>query len=400
MSQLTILFWFSIGIIFYSYIGYGILLYLMVKIKRVIKREKNLKYIKHQPTVSFIVPCYNEASILTGKIENIFALNYPKDKLQIIFITDGSTDGSEKITGAYANIITLHQNKRQGKSAAENRSVKSASGDIIVFSDANTFLPSEALNHLVCHYSNPNVGAVSGEKKIQQETNENASGAGEGIYWKYESLLKKLDAELLTVVGAAGELISFRKHLFEELEEDTILDDFILSLRIAEKGYQVMYEPNATAIETASSNTKEELKRKIRICAGGWQAMIRLSSLLNFFKHPLLTFQYVSHRVLRWSLAPLALLVLIPLNIILAKENSFYQIILGLQLLFYCAGIAGWVFENKSIRIKALFVPYYFLMMNYAVFVGFKRFIKGKQSSAWERSERKSTTTLDLKKAA
>ncbi len=400
MSLIEIAFWTGFAIIFYAYAGYGLLLFMMIKIKRLFYNEPIIKNLQFQPTVTFIVPCFNEASIIPAKIANTQLLNYPKEKLQIIFITDGSNDGSENITSEYKNVTTLHQQQRKGKSAAENRSVKFAEGEIIVFSDANTYLPTNALQSLVQHYINPMVGAVSGEKKINQDISENAAGAGEGIYWKYESLLKKWDSELLTVVGAAGELISFRKHLFEDLEEDTILDDFILSLRIASKGYRVVYEPKALAIENSSSNTKEELKRKIRICAGGWQAMTRLTNLLNVFKHPTLTFQYISHRVLRWSLAPLALIVMLPLNIVLTKENPIYLTILQIHLLFYLAGFVGWIFENRSIRIKPLFVPYYFIMMNYAVVIGFIRFVKGKQSSAWERSERKIIIKQEQRKAA
>ena len=192
-----------------------------------------------------------------------------------------------------------------------------------------------------------------------------------------------------SLVGAAGELFSFRKKLFIELEEDTVLDDFILSLRIAEKGYRVMYEPKAYAMETSSSNSVEELKRKIRICAGAWQSMIRLSGLLNPFNQPMLTFQYVSHRVLRWTLAPLFLMLLLPLNLCLFNSGIIYQSILVAQMVFYVCAFAGWHFENKQVRIKLLFVPYYFMMMNYAAVAGCIRYFKGAQSAAWERSERK-----------
>lgn len=270
----------------------------------------------------------------------------------------------------------------------KNRSVKHSHGEIIIFSDANTILPADAIKKLVRHYINPVVGAVSGEKRIMQSDRENAAGAGEGFYWKYESMLKRFDARLLTV-GAAGELFSFRRHLFKPLEEDTILDDFVLSLRITQAGYRVLYDPAATALETSSADSKEELKRKIRICAGGWQAMSRLGSLFNVFKHPVLTFQYVSHRVLRWTLAPLFLLLALPLNIHLALESGFYMFILELQLAFYLFAGLGYVFEKKEIRFKPFFIPYYFVMMNYAAIAGFLRFSKGNQSSVWERSARK-----------
>ena len=206
-------------------------------------------------------------------------------------------------------------------------------------------------------------------------------------------MLKKWDAELYSVVGAAGELFAIRTELFQEVEKDTLLDDFIISLRVAQKGYTIQYDPEAYAIETASANVKEELKRKIRISAGGIQSVVRLWSLLNFFKYGTLSFQYISHRILRWTLAPLSLLILIPAGLILAiKEGildfGFYSILFWLQILFYAAALFGWYLENKSIKVKILFIPYYFFIMNLYVFLGLKRYLKGSQSVNWERAKR------------
>ncbi len=388
MTTLEIIFWSLLTIVFYSYFGYGILLIILVKIREWIRPDLKVTNPGFEPRVSLIVPCYNEASILKEKASNCLELEYPADKLQIIFITDGSNDGSENILQNYSGVEVMHQPQRKGKSAAENRSVAHAKGEIIIFSDANTLLPYDAIRSLVKHYIDPSVGGVSGEKRIIQSGIDNAAGAGEGFYWRYESMLKRYDARLLTIVGAAGELFSFRRHLFTPLEEDTILDDFVLSLRITQAGYRVLYEPDAVALETASSNSREELKRKIRICAGGWQAMMRLKSLLNFTKHPLLTFQYISHRVLRWTLAPLFLILALPLNVILAG-HPVYLGFLTVHLLFYILAFIGMWHEKREIKFKIFFIPYYFLLMNYAAIAGFIRFFKGSQSSVWERSERK-----------
>ncbi|MDF2455641.1 MAG: glycosyl transferase family 2 [Cytophagaceae bacterium] len=385
-----LLFWGSLFLVFYTYLGYGIVLTALVRIKRLIVQQKHQPITDYTPVIALVIPCYNEADILEAKIENCLALSYPSDKISIVFITDGSTDASMDIIRRYPKVTLLHEDKRGGKVAAENRVMKLVTAPVIVFSDANTILPAHALKELVKHYTDPSVGAVSGEKRILQKDKEAAAGAGEGIYWKYESFLKKMDSELLTIVGAAGELFSFRKELYQELEADTILDDFMLSLRIAKKGYRVVYEPAAYAMETSSVSVKEELKRKIRICAGGWQSIIRLRSLLNPFPRPILTFQYISHRVLRWTLTPLALLLLIPVNAWLCWYTGelFYLLAFIAQLLFYTLALCGWYLENRSISIKLLFVPYYFFIMNYAVFLGFFRYLKGKQSAAWERSQR------------
>lgn len=386
---LEILFWFGILTIFYAYVGYGILLWLIVKLKRVLNPKKvNFKE-GFEPEVAFIVPCYNESSIIEEKLKNCLSLDYPKDKLMIIFITDGSNDGTPQMVEQFPEVTLLHENQRRGKAAAENRVMKYVEAPIVIFSDANTMLPVNAVKELIKYYADPTVGAVSGEKRVVSSTEASASSAGEGLYWKYESFLKRFDAELLTIVGAAGELFSFRKELFTPLEEDTILDDFILSLRIAGKGFRVLYEPKAYAMETASVSVKEEMKRKVRICAGGWQSMERLAYLLNPFNHFTLTFQYISHRVLRWSIAPLFLFLLIPINLyLLTSGKEIYFLTAVGQTLFYILALLGYYFENKKIRYKLLFVPYYFFIMNLSVILGFIRYLKGSQSAAWERAQR------------
>ena len=184
--------------------------------------------------------------------------------------------------------------------------------------------------------------------------------------------------------------MSFRTSLVEDLEEDTILDDFMQSMRIASNGYRVIYEPNAYAMETSSENVEEELKRKVRICAGGWQSMSRLPQAWNVFKHPTLTFLYVSHRVLRWSIAAFALPLIFILNalILIETESGFYGAIMSAQMVFYIMAFTGWYLQSRKIKFKLLFIPYYFTMMNYAVFAGFKRWIKGSQKATWERAKR------------
>ncbi len=387
---MEILFWLLVFIVFYAYVGYGILLFILVKIKRAISPEK--KSLQHQepfePTVTLVVPAYNEESFILKKVENSLQLDYPKEKFEIIFITDGSTDQTKEILERDGRVKVLHENRRAGKSAAENRAMKFVTSEIVVFCDANTLLNREAIRELVKHYRDPKVGAVSGEKRIITSEAEGASAAGEGIYWKYESALKRMDSEMLTIVGAAGELISFRTSVVEDLEEDTILDDFMQSMRIALKGYRVIYEPNAYAMETASADVKEELKRKVRICAGGWQSMSRLLSAFNFFKHPMLSFLYTSHRVLRWSIAAFSLPVIFVLNVFLISKGLIYQITFFGQVVFYILALIGWYLQSRKIRIKALFIPYYFTMMNYAVFAGFFRWLKGSQKATWERAKR------------
>jgi poly-beta-1,6-N-acetyl-D-glucosamine synthase len=210
------------------------------------------------------------------------------------------------------------------------------------------------------------------------------------LYWKYESFLKKQDARLYSVVGAAGELFSVRRELYQPIETGVIIEDFVLSLRIAMKGYVVQYAPGAYAMEAASASIKEEQKRKVRICAGGFQAMVMLKGLFNIFRYGVLSFQYISHRVLRWSVTPVFLFLLFPLNLVLVfnRVGIIYDLSLAGQLLFYILGFTGWYYANRDVSVKALYVPYYFLFMNISVFAGFRRFIGGKQTVLWDKAAR------------
>lgn len=390
MNLLEWIFWIALAIVFYAFVGYGIVLYVMVLIKRLIKKNIPQSKILFEPDITLVIPCFNEADILIEKINNCTQLDYPTAKLTLVFITDGSSDNSIKVLQQYPFIKILHENRRAGKTAAENRAMLFVNTPFVIFSDANTMLNKEAVRNIVKHFANDMVGCVSGEKRIITDTSDSASAAGEGIYWRYESLLKKLDSELYSAVGAAGELVAFRTSLYKDLPEDTLLDDFMQSMQMAAAGFKIVYEPEAYAVETASANVAEELKRKVRICAGGWQSISRLSSTLSCSRTPLLYFQYISHRVLRWTVTPFLLLTIFIINIfLLTNGNSFYQVLGIGQILFYAASIIGYVLENRRLRFKPLFVPYYFCVMNYAVVAGLKRYLSGNQKATWDKAQRK-----------
>jgi len=389
---MIIAFWISLFIIIYTFVGYGFLLFFLVRIKRIFKKNYLFSDSAELPTVTILIAAYNEENIIEEKITNTLELDFPKDKTQIIVITDGSSDSTPNKIAAYQDVLLLHKDLRTGKMAAIKRAMPSVTNEIIVFTDANTFLNKSAIKELVKHYQNEKVGAVAGEKRIMVEELADASSAGEGFYWKYESLLKKWDYELYSNVGAAGELFSIRTELYQPVESDTIIDDHMIAMRIAENGYLIAYEPEAYAMETASANTKEELKRKVRIAAGGIQSILRLKKAANPFYYPLLTFQYISHRVLRWTVTPFLLIAALVLNGIIAYKTDvfFYKTLFTAQILFYILSLLGMFFERKNIRIKAFFIPYYFCVMNYAVVAGIIRFYRKNQSAAWEKSQRKS----------
>ena len=287
---LEILFWFALFVVFYTYLGYGILLYILVKLK-----EFFVKPVRHPlpatdgelPEVTLFITAFNEEEVVDEKMENCLELDYPADKLHIVWVTDGSNDGTnERLQTRWQGKATVHfQPLRQGKTAAMTRGMTLVDTPLVVFTDANTMVNREAIREIVLAFQDPKVGCVAGEKRIAVQTKDGAAAGGEGIYWKYESTLKALDARLYSAVGAAGELFAVRRELFEAMEPDTLLDDFILSLRITMKGYTIAYRTNAYAIESGSADMREEEKRKVRIAAGGLQSIWRLRPLLNPFRY-------------------------------------------------------------------------------------------------------------------
>jgi len=391
---LKLFFWLLLFLLFYTFVGYALVLYIAVQLKKLFFGKKKKNTSDYEPEVCLFVTAYNEKDYVGQKVENSFQLDYPKDKVQYIWVTDGSDDGTPEILKNYSNLEVYHQPERRGKMHAMNRGMQFVKAPIVIFSDTNTLLSKNTVRSIVAEFANPETGCVAGEKRIIEKPSDAAAAAGEGLYWKFESWVKKLDAELNSAVGAVGELFAIRSELFEEVETDTILDDFIISLRIALRGYKSAYTPDAYAEETASLNVKEELKRKIRIAAGGIQALFRLKPLLNPFRFGVLSWQYISHKVLRWTIAPVSLFLLFILNAFIVwqinawNQPDFYTLFFWFQVLCYLLAAVGWYFENRKIRFKILFIPYYFLSINYAAIKGILRYLSGSQPAGWEKSKR------------
>lgn len=389
MNILEIIVTISLVIVFYTFLGFGIVLYL---INRLTKNTKKISVSQKQaniPTLTFLVAAYNEEDCIEEKITNTLSLDYPKNLIQYLFITDGSTDRTNDIIIKYPNITHLFINERQGKIAATKRAMAAVDTEIVVFSDANTIVNNSALLEIVKHYQDSKVGGVACEKKVRIMNEDQAAGAGEGFYWKYESFLKKQDSDFYSVVGAAGELFSIRTSLFEQIPSDSIIEDFYMTMKIAERGNVVRYEPNAYALENPSYSISEEYKRKTRIASGGIQSIFRLTGLLNPFNNFRLTFLYVSHRVLRWLVTPFLLIVILVISVLLAIDGSKLGLVLTIsQLFFYMLVIIGYGLRNKKVRAKIFYIPFYFVFMNYAVLVGIYRYLAGNQSVIWEKSKR------------
>jgi cellulose synthase/poly-beta-1,6-N-acetylglucosamine synthase-like glycosyltransferase len=306
-------------------------------------------------------------------------------------VVDEPDQHSLDIIGEYPRIQKIVQAERTGKYAAICRAMGSVTTPVVVFSDANCKINTLSLRKMMRHYSDPKVGAVAGEKKIVYRELHSALGQAEGWYWEYESLMKKWDAGLYTVTGAAGELFSIRKELFQPLHEPVILDDLVISLQVCMQGYRIAYEPAAFASELPSATLQEEEKRKIRIAAGAFQSLHILKDLLHPFRFPVLFFQFLSRRLFRWIISPLFLILLLFTNawlVIISASYPFYSFFLGLQVFFYLLALTGFLFIRSGRNAGIAGIPFYFLFMNYCILRGFFRFIGRKQPVKWEKAQR------------
>lgn len=385
-------FWILLFTIVYSYIGYPLLLWVSNFLIKLFQSKSTHKKAINLPEVTLFIAAYNESDYVEQKVKNTFSLDYPKEKLHQVWVTDGSDDETVDKLKKYSSAITVyHQSERNGKTGAINRGMNFIKTPVVIFSDANAMLNKNAIKNIIHEFEDPKVGCVAGEKRIKTREKSSAVDAGEGIYWQYESRIKTFESNINSALGAAGELFAIRTALYKPIKDDTILDDFTISMQIAGNGYRIAYAPNAYATEDASVNIQEEFKRKIRIAYGGFQTFFRQTSLLNIFKHPLLTFQYFSHKVLRWLIIPFALIFVFITNFILLfrAENPIYIYFFLMQIFLYLLALIGFILQNKNIKFQWIFAPYYLFMMNYSVVLGLIRFIKKDQSVNWERVKRK-----------
>ena len=394
MTTLKICFWLCVFLVFYTYLGYGLLLYVILRIKRLFSGKPAEPQLpadeSDYPDVTLMICAYNEQDIIHEKMENIRQLDYPKGKLCVMWVTDGSNDDSNKLLQEYNDIMLVYSPERKGKAAAMQHGLRENKAPIVVFTDANTMLNTSSIKEIVRQFVDPSVGCVSGEKRVAARHKNQTSAEGEGLYWKYESTLKRWDNELYSAMGAAGELFAVRMEYYREAPSNALLDDFMMSMLILSDGHRIAYTSEAYAMEYGSADLHEESKRKRRIAAGGLQSIWWLRYLMNPFTHPLVSFQFVSHRVLRWSITPFALMALIPLNIalVLLHAGTLYTVILCLQALFYLAAFCSWLLEKQGKSNKLLYVPYYFLFMNANVFRGISYLRTHRHSGTWEKAKR------------
>jgi len=386
--MIGILFWILFSTLIYTYIGYTLIMWLLSLIRFGRRKTANTHFL---PDVTLVIAAYNEKELIEEKVINGFDQTYPKEKITQLWITDGSNDESHLMLQQYQQVKVLHSAERKGKTAAINRAMNYVTTPLTIYTDANTLLNREAIQQIVNEFNDARTGCVAGEKRVRVLDNDNAVGMGEGSYWKYESWIKNLESRTGSSLAAAGELYAIRTKLFTPLPENVILDDFVLSSKIATNGFNVKYCPGAYALEAPSANINEEEKRKIRIASGAFQTLFQFPEFLNFIKNPFYVFKYISHKVLRWVVVPpgMVLIPLLGLVLLLQHPSSlFYQLFVILSIIFFSLVILGKILQRQKIRYKFIFIPYYIFTMNMAIIKGFFRFLNGKHDVRWEKSKR------------
>ncbi len=373
------LFWACIILLAYTYFGYPALIGARAAFRPPPPRAR-----AHEPTVSLVIAAHNEAERTGARLENALALDYPRDRLEILLVSDGSTDGTVERARAWEplGVTVLGFEGRRGKPAVLNDVVPKARGEIIVFGDARQRFDPQALRALVAPFADPEVGAVSGELILTNETGAPV-GEGVGVYWRYEKFLRRSESRVDSTIGATGAIYAIRRALFHPIPEDTLLDDVLIPARIVRRGYRVLFEPGARAWDRAAANPAEELTRKVRTIGGTFQLFAREQWLLNPFRNRL-WLQTVSHKGLR-LLGPLLLVVAFAANLPLL-DRAPYRWTLGAQGLFYAAALAGHLLRKARRRIPLLGIPYVFCLLNWATVVALVRYLTGRLPVTWEKT--------------
>ena len=386
--------YFILFLIFYIYVGYPLLAAIIARFFS----APSIKKSPIRPHVSFIISCYNEEAIIRKKIENTLSLEYPKDKLDILVVSDASNDGTDDIVRKYESkgVRLIRQDERLGKTLGLNLAVPQAIGEIIVFSDANAMYQSDAIINLVENFNDETVGYVVGEAKYSNAGRSQA-GSSENTYWRYEIQLKKFESSIHSIVGGDGAIYAIRKKLYKTLKS-TDINDFVNPLQIIASGYRGIYQPSAICYEEAAGEFEKEFQRKTRIVNRSFSGFLQVKSVLNPFKTGLFSLQILSHKILRWF-SGFFLMMFFILSIILSfYDYMFFQIIFFIELLFLSLAYLGHLLVNSQKSFKPLYYSYYFILVNIAAVNGILQSLKGSVQVTWEHHRINGKTKSDNKK--
>ena len=372
-------FWSSLAVILYSYVGYPFLLFL---VKRLVKRDRHASTVEYCPSVCLLVSAFNEEKIIRKKIENSVGLDYPKARLTILVASDGSNDRTVPIVEDYEDlgVKLFHRTARSGKSAVLNEVMKTVRDDIVVFTDANAMFAEDALKRLVARFQNPEIGCVVGKLRYV-ERHTTSVARGEGLYWRYEGCLSRLESSLQSVLVANGSIFAIRRELYPQLYAE-VANDFQIPIEIGARGYGVIYEPEAQAFEQSTIFWQEEFQRKVRIIMRGLAGYGKLSKKITGFRR----WQFFSHKLLRWAIGPILLVTFVS-NVVLMRNSVFYLIAFLGQVFIYLAALNGWRVRQTRKPHPIFYLPFYFTMVNLAAVVATVKFISGERQRVWDKAE-------------
>lgn len=386
IALLTLLFALSALALFWTYFGYPLLMAVRAKLGgRPIQQDES-----HTPSLTLLIPAHNEADVIRAKLENALSLAYPPDKLQIIVVDDGSTDGTPEIVREFEGrgVTLLRQPERSGKMAAVNRGFEAATGELVVLSDASPIYEPDSLRLLARNFADPSVGVVVGALRVWDAQNAVAKPAG--MYWRYESALRRWESLTGSTVAVHGNMFAIRRSLYRPLRKHTINDEFSIAMEAMRQGYRVVYEPEAISYDMASATMSDEFKRRARINAGRFQALFSAGYLKA--PTPELTFRLISHKLLR-PLTPVFMLIALISSFLLmiltaiTFDSAFWFWLLAFfaQDAFYMLAYAGYLAERNGRSNKWLSVPYFFVSSNLAALVGLWRWLRNRQSVTWQK---------------
>jgi cellulose synthase/poly-beta-1,6-N-acetylglucosamine synthase-like glycosyltransferase len=389
LSVAKVVFWLSLGLVLYPYVLYPLILFLTYSVTQA---WRDLRYLSSPrsrrtgtpspsalPDVSIIVPAYNEEKVLPPKIENLRDLDFPQERLQVIFVSDGSEDGTNQILQNIKeeNYQCILLNERKGKANALNQAVARATNQILVFCDASTLFEPDAITKLVRHFSDPNVGAVCGALRYQANADAQQT---EGAYWKYESALRMMEARMGAILNASGAIYALRRECFSAVPQSTILEDFVIPMRARRLGFSVLYDPEAVAIEFPASTVSGEFTRRVRLAVGSFRA---LGDVVRVPWRGFTPFALISHKLLRW-LVPFFAVALLVSDVALMRSPS-YRVALVVQVLFYFWAGLGFFFYQHMRRVRYGLMPYFLFAMHLAFLVGFVRCLTGSDRAVWQK---------------
>jgi poly-beta-1,6-N-acetyl-D-glucosamine synthase len=394
MKLFGLIFWFCILFIAYVYAGYPLIVALLARLRR-----KTEVYPDITPKVSILIAAYNEQEVIAAKLENTLALDYPRECMQIVAAVDGSDDRTAEIVESFADrgVELSYDVRRRGKTVAINRAVPRLKHDIVVFSDANNMYAPDALRELVKPFANPKIGGVTGSKMIIEDTDAHAKA--DGLYWKYESFIKKNESRLGSCTGVVGEILAIRRDLYQPPADHVINDDFFIGMGVLRHGSRLVYAPDAHSVERSSLTEQDEAMRRSRIVAGRYQAMLMAGSLLPW-RNPVLVWQIVSHKFMR-PLVPLIMILaflvtlaaclwpvsMIPGWLYLAPPYNF--IFLAGEILILVLALFGGSLKELGPIGKLLYIPTFLVNSNMAAVLGLYSFFTGKQTALWKRARRR-----------